>query len=312
MFRIVALIASQAALALAMPARAVDAPSWQELSAQTPLRAPGDFAGLVDIGDRRKIYLECSGKGSPTVVLISGKGDGADTWSTPSPDVPGPTVFGTIASFTRVCAYDRPGTVNSRSDPVPLPVTVGAGATDLHALLTAAKVPAPYVLVGHSIGGLIARLFAGEHGDEVAGLVLEDALSEDLYNGLTADQRAVFEKLNGAPENYDNVRSFAEVRAAPPVRPMPVVVLTAGRPQLTPDLIASGRLPPEVTQAFADALWAAQMQAQDHLAALFPDGKHIMVANSTHYIHSDQPQVVIDAIRDVVDAVRAGKTSLLP
>ena len=65
-----------------------------------------------------------------------------------------------------------------------------------------------------------------------------------------------------------------------------------------------------MTQAFADALWAAQMQAQDHLAALFPGGRHIMVANSTHYIHVDQPQVVIDAIRDVVDAVRAGKTSL--
>jgi pimeloyl-ACP methyl ester carboxylesterase len=160
------------------------------------------------------------------------------------------------------------------------------------------------------MGGLIARLVASEDGDEVAGLVLEDALSEDLYSGLTADQRSVFEKLNGAPENYDNVKSFEQIRAAPPVRPMPVVVLTAGRPQLTPEVIASGELPPEVTQAFADALWAAQMQAQDHLAALFPDGKHIMVASSTHYIHIDDPQVVIDAIRDVVDAVRAGKINV--
>ena len=67
-----------------------------------------------------------------------------------------------------------------------------------------------------------------------------------------------------------------------------------------------------MTPTFANALWAAQMQAQNQLAALFPAGKHIMVANSTHYIHVDQPQVVIDAIRDVVDAVRAGKTSLLP
>jgi pimeloyl-ACP methyl ester carboxylesterase len=315
MLRIVALILSEAALALAMPAQAEAAPSWQSLSEQIPLRATGDFVGLVDIGDRRKIYLECSGKGSPTVVLISGKGNRADTWSTPSPDVPGPTVFATIATLTRVCAYDRPGTVGlasepSRSDPVPLPVTAAAGAADLQALLTAAKVPGPYVLVGHSMGGLIARLVASEHGDEVAGLVLEDSLSEDLYSGLTADQRAVFEKLNGAPENYDNVKTFEEVRASPPVRPMPVVVLTAGRPQLTPEAVASGQLPPQVTQAFADALWAAQMQAQDHLAALFSSGRHIMVANSTHYIHVDQPQVVIDAIRDVVDAVRAGKASM--
>jgi pimeloyl-ACP methyl ester carboxylesterase len=278
----------------------------------------GDFAGLVDIGGGRKMYLECRGEGSPTVVLLSGKGNRADTWSTPSPDVPGPAVFPAIAKLTRVCAYDRPGTIGalasepSRSDPVPLPVTAAAGAVDLQALLTAAKVPGPYVLIGHSMGGLIARLIASEHRDEVAGLVLDDALSEDLYNGLTTEQRAVFEKLNGAPENYDNVKSFAQIRAAAPVRPMPVVVLTAGRPQLTPEAIASGQLPPEVTQAFADALWAAQILAQDKLAGLFPGARHIIIENSTHYIHVEQPQVVIDAIRDVVDAVREGKTTLAP
>ncbi|HZY99908.1 MAG TPA: alpha/beta hydrolase [Candidatus Baltobacteraceae bacterium] len=305
MLRTVALVVCEAALsALAMPAQA--------------LPTTGDFAGLVGIGDHRNVYLECSGRGAPTVVLISGKGNRADTWSTAAPDMRGPTVFSAIAKFTRVCAYDRPGTVGalasepSRSDPVPLPVTAGAGAADLQALLTAAKVPGPYVLVGHSMGGLIARLFAAEDGDEVAGLVLEDALSEDLYSGLSADQRAVFEKLNGAPENYDNAKSFEEIRAAPPVRPMPVIVLTAGLPQLTPQVIASGQLPPEVTQSFADALWAAQMQAQDHLAALFPSGRHVVVANSTHYIHVDQPQLVIDAIREVVDAVRVGKTGLRP
>jgi pimeloyl-ACP methyl ester carboxylesterase len=295
-------VLTAAFLALAMPARA--------------LPTTANFSGLVDIGHHRKIYLECRGRGSPTVVLISGKGNRADTWSTATPDAPGPTVFPAIAKVTRVCAYDRPGTVGalasepSRSDPVPLPVTAAAGAADLQALLTAAAVPGPYVLVGHSMGGLIARLVASEHSDEVAGLVLEDALSEDLYSGLTAEQRAAFEKLNGAPENYDNVKSFEEIRAAAPVRRMPVIVLTAGLPQLTPEVIASGRLLPEVTPAFADALWAAQMRAQDALAAHFHGGRHIVVANSTHYIHVDQPQVVIEAIRDVVDAVRAGKPSL--
>jgi hypothetical protein len=85
--------------------------------------------------------------------------------------------------------------------------------------------------------------------------------------------------------------TFEQIREARPLPPMPVVVLTAGQPQLTPDLIASGQLPPDVTQAFADALWAAQMTAQDNLASLFPAGRHIVVENSTHYIHLDQPQV---------------------
>src|SRR5207247_1860283 len=112
-------------------------------------------------------------------------------------------------------------------------------AADLHALLAAALVPAPYVLAGHSIGGLISRLFASQYGDEVAGLVLVDALSEDLYTGLTAEQRAVFERLNGAPERYDNIASFEQIRAAAAVRPMPVVVLTAGRRPISAEDVAS-------------------------------------------------------------------------
>jgi pimeloyl-ACP methyl ester carboxylesterase len=277
-----------------------------------------DFAGLVDLGGARKMYLECRGEGSPTVVLVSGKGNRSDTWSTQTPEMRSPPVFLEVAKFTRVCAYDRPGTIGaltseaSRSDPVPEPVTAAAGAADLYSLLTKAKVPGPYVLVGHSIGGIIARIVAGEHGDQVAGLLLEDALSEDLYNGLTAGERAVFEKMNAGPEDYDTVMTFEQVRAAGQIRPMPVVVLTATVPQLNAEVLASGQLPPEVTHAFADALWASQMIAQDNLARLFPGSRHVRVPNSTHYIHVDQPQAVIAAIREIVDAVRAGKTNLAP
>ena len=280
--------------------------------------AAADLLGPVDIGDGRKMYLECRGEGSPAVVLISGKGDRADIWSTTNPDNPGPTVFAGVAKLTRVCAYDRPGTIGvaasepSRSDPIPVPTTAAAGAADLWALLSAAEVPGPYVLVGHSMGGLIARLIASDHGHEVTGLVLVDALSEDLYNGLTHDQQAILERLNTGVEDYDMLATFEQVRKAPPVAPMPVVVLTAGRPQLTPDVIESGQLPPEVTLAFVDALWAAQMTAQDRLASLFPGGTHVEVRDSTHYIHIDQPEVVVDAIGDVVEAVRAGKTRMAP
>jgi len=269
-----------------------------------------DFARLVDIGGGRKIYMECRGSGSPTVVLISGKGNGADIWSVRNPEKPGPIVFPDVAKFTRVCAYDRPGTTGaltsepSRSDPVAEPVTAADAVSDLHALLTASKEAGPFVLAGHSIGGLISRLYASTYPADVSGLVLIDAFSEDLYNGLTFEQQAAFEKLNQLPERYDNVRSFEQVRAAPRVRAMPVIVLTADQPQITAKGIASGQFPPEVTANFAEALWSAQIKAQASLARLFPNAKHITNMNSTHYIHINQPQLVIDSIREVVDAVR--------
>jgi hypothetical protein len=87
---------------------------------------------------------------------------------------------------------------------------------------------------------------------------------------------------------------------------MPVIVLTAEQPPITAKDIASGRFPPEVTANFADALWAAQVPAQDSLARLFPNAKHITNTNSSHYIQIDQPRLVIDSIREVVDAVRSG------
>jgi pimeloyl-ACP methyl ester carboxylesterase len=108
-------------------------------------------------------------------VFVSGRSDRADIWKTlANPRQPGPAVLPGVAKFTRVCAYDRPGTVTitgehveaSRSTPVPQPTTAANGVTDLHALLTAAKVPGPYVLVAHSWGGMIAltRVFtSGAH-----------------------------------------------------------------------------------------------------------------------------------------------------
>ena len=161
------------------------------------------------------------------------------------------------------------------------------------------------------MGGAIARIFVANHGDLVAGLVLEDAFSGDLYNGMTDEFRAAMDKsMSRGPEGYDIPLSVEQIRQAPPIRTMPTIVLTAGRSQITPELIASGELPPEFTQAMADELWALQRSAQNTLANLFPDGRHVVVTDSSHYIHIIKPSVVIDAITDVVDAVRAGNTSL--
>jgi pimeloyl-ACP methyl ester carboxylesterase len=121
-----------------------------DLSTAKPTRE--DFAKQIDIGGGRKMYLECRGSSSPTVVLVAGLKGSAEDWNITMQSEP--TVFAEVAKFTRVCAYDRPGTPvgekPSRSDPVPQPTTAGEAVADLHALLSAAGEAGPYVLVGHS------------------------------------------------------------------------------------------------------------------------------------------------------------------
>ena len=170
-------------------------------ASQTPVSAStgDDVAGLIDIGGR-SLYLDCRGSGSPTVILEAGFGNDSEIWDSVAlpEDETGPAVFPAVAMFTRVCAYDRPGTYRDpgfpgRSDPVEMPRTAGDIVADLHALLTAANVPGPYVLVGHSFGGLIVRLYASTYPDDVAGLVLVDAAHEDYY----AEVEKVLPRLNG-------------------------------------------------------------------------------------------------------------------
>jgi pimeloyl-ACP methyl ester carboxylesterase len=285
----------------------------------------GNFAGLVDIGGGRKMYLNCRGTGSPTVVFVGGLRASADDWS--MSDKSKPAVLPEVSKFTRVCACDRPGAPvgekPSRSDPVPQPTTAKDAAADLHALLKADGEGRPYVLVGHSYGGLIVRLYASTYPKEVSGLVLVDALSEGLRDAETPEQWPIQRKLiqNDNPENLAlypaleriNVdRSFDQIRAAPPLRPMPAVVLSADRPwgPEVASLIAAGKLPADVPPDFGYVVDAAQTKAQNRLANLVPNEKHVTNTNSGHEIHKEQPQLVIDAIRQVVDAVRNGRLAL--
>jgi pimeloyl-ACP methyl ester carboxylesterase len=263
---------------------------------------------LVDIGRGRKIYLECRGTGSPTVVLISGTRGAHDDWTdlidckkpngAPKPDES--AVFPQVSKFTRVCAYDRPGTTlndgtQTKSTAVQQPTTAQQGVADLHAVLIASRAHGPYVLVGHSWGGLIARLFASTYPDEVAGLVLVDSASEFLKSSLTPAQWATYieatKKLiesNGL-EAPDHARTLDLLHSSPRVRPVPVVLLTSDKRF---DFGAGG----------ADT-WPAWRTAQDRFAKLL-NAKHVSDTNSGHAIQMEQPQLVIDSIRKVVGAVR--------
>ena len=117
---------------------------------------------MVDVGGYR-LHINCTGEGSPTVVIESGWGDMSATWGWVQPEV---------AKTTRVCTYDRAGMGWSESSPQPR--TAREFAKELHTLLEKANEPGPYVLVGHSMGGYTVRVYAHDYPAEVAGVVLID------------------------------------------------------------------------------------------------------------------------------------------
>jgi len=275
-------------------------------------------SGLVKVGHGRTIYVECQGTGSPTVVLVAGQGERAENWSQlPDGSSMAPSlhaVYPQVSQFTRVCAYDRPGTttetpsgfVKTPSAPARQPVTPKGSAADLTALLKASGQRGPFVLAGQSYGGDIIRLYASEHPKQTAGLVLVDALSEYLADYLTPKQLADLQKVNspatqGRPagsEYLDFETTFAQLHKAR-VPKVPVTVLSADTWLLTPDAVASVGLP----RSLSDALWSAQRKAQARLADQFPGATWITKTNASHYIQLDQPQLVTNSIREVVDQV---------
>jgi len=187
------------------------------------------------------------------------------------------------------------------STPVRQPITAQQGVADLHALLTATGEPRPYILVGHSWGGLIARLFASTYPDEVSGLVLVDPASEFLKSSLTPAQWATYIEATkkliepSGLEAPNHARTLELLHGTPQLRPMPAVVLTSDKRF---DFGAGGA-----------ETWPAWRTAQDRLAKVL-DAKHVGDTNSGHVIQMEQPQLVIHAIREVVEAVRSGRRQL--
>jgi pimeloyl-ACP methyl ester carboxylesterase len=208
----------------------------------------------------------------------------------------------------------------SRSDPVPQPTSAQDGVDDLVALLKAADVPGPYVLVAHSLSGTTARVFADEHPDEVKGMVFVDATGPEFRAQMTPEQWKTFKRITTAKElaAYPNAerpdfdKTHDQTAAAAALKPMPVVVLTASDKyvDLLPKGIQAGELPPDTPPDFGVVMDRAWSATQNKLAALVPGAVHITDTHSGHFIMVYNAPVVIQAIRMVVDAVRAGRTSL--
>ena len=290
-----------------------------------------DFARQFDMGAGRKLFLECRGAapaGYPTVVLISGYYGSSDTWTERealelSPLAVGPAVLPGLARENRVCAYDRPGTLRAtadapltdRSTPVAQPRTVRDLVSELHGLLSAAQVPTPYVLVGHSLGGLIALLYARTYSSDVRGIVFVDALSPTmpiqlgalwpLYLGVLnppLQDQPVPSLRQPESERVDIDASIDQVRQALPLPPLPLAVLTKTEPfQIQP-----GSLPAGITGAAIDTAFG---NAQRYFVELVPTTPQVFATGSSHNIQQSQPDLVINVTQLVISRAAAASTN---
>ena len=286
---------------------ALSGATYQWLATRKELAATPPPGHLVDIGGHR-LHLWCTGDGAPAVILDTGLGGSSADWGFVQPDV---------ARFTRVCSYDRAGA--GYSDPGPSPRTARRIASELAELLARSGIDGPVVLVGASIAGFDVRVFASDYPQRAAGLVLVDASHEDQAHevpwmarfvpllsttgvlrlfGVSFGQR--LELLAPSVRQFAQATSFraaghqaaadeiihvresaSEVRSSRRKLTIPVLVITGGRR--------------------ADEDWRELQRDQ---ASLSERGCLTIAQESGHVVSIDQPGVVVDAIRTVVEAAR--------
>ena len=275
---------------------------------------------LVDVGGRR-LYVHCTGSGSPTVVLVSGLAETSVYW--------GGWIAPAVAQNTTVCAYDRAG--QGWSDPPASPQDGAAVATDLHTLLANAQIPGPYVLVGHSTGGAYARVFAARYPDQVAGMVFLDSQPNEAFTGLP-DFPSQYSTLRRASALFPSLARLGVFRlvnqfASDPL-PVPTrdeeraAVSTASLNRIQRDEFAE--LPMTLKEAAALTTLGGQplivitagkgaqagwLPLQDKMTGLSTNSDHRVLPDTDHpgVVHDKAGAAVASqAILDVVASVRSG------
>ena len=251
-------------------------------SVAASVTATEDFGAQVAIDDGRKLFLQCSGTGSPTVILEGGDDDTSQSYD---------FAFEHLAAVTTTCAYDRANL--GQSDPDPRCRGLRELVTDFEQVLDAGKVPGPYVLVGTSGGGYISVGYAVEHAPEIAGMVFVEV--PPPYLNPPADLVAATQC--DAPGNVEN-RDYLQVerdawKAKREVGDIPVTVISDGP---TPEEIAAA-------PASERLLLRANVEGQRGWFVLSPRATQLVV-HTGHAVEEADPQLVIDEILAVVEAAR--------
>jgi pimeloyl-ACP methyl ester carboxylesterase len=233
---------------------------------------------ILTVGGQN-LHIETLGESGPTIVFEAGLGNDSSTWK---------SVIGPIAKFARVVLYDRAGLGQS----LPMlnknsPVTADQVAIKLRKLLATADIPPPYMLVGHSLGGLYVQMFARKYPNEVSGVALLDSASPEAPKELKT--RARLKRGSAAYLEEEGVaESNRQVENAGPFPDIPLTVIAA-----------TDHGP------FFKKWESTLMRLQQQLASLSPRGNLIVAQGSGHYVQSDRPGMVIDAIGRMVQAAEA-------
>jgi len=270
-------------------------PPAQEQAERVVQQSPDEAGRRVSTG-AQSMYIECAGVGSPTVVFDAGLGGGARNWE---------GVIAGVSTETRACSYDRLG--SGRSDAAPRPHSPVDMALELSELLAASGERPPLVLVGHSLGGINARLYVQNNPGAVVGLVLVESMHEDQQQRVAAlapeavqEQGRLQLEANREGLTSESLAHGLEVlrRGERSLGSRPLVVLSQGLPP---------RAMPGLEEETAQRMWAERQALQVELSQLSSNSVQVIAEQSGHAVVRDQPRLVVDATLEVVRAVRQGR-----